>query len=57
MNMTSAIDRFKMLLANALERVCVLEEELEKAQEQIAKAERFARDQVRDQAVKEEIKE
>lgn len=29
----TATERFKALLANALERVCVLEEQLEKAQE------------------------
>lgn len=29
----TATDRFKALLANALERVCVLEEQLEQAQE------------------------
>jgi hypothetical protein len=33
--MTSAIDRFKMLLANALEQVCVLQEQLELARAQI----------------------
>jgi hypothetical protein len=33
---TSATDRYKMLLASALERVCVLEAELEQAGEQIA---------------------
>jgi len=32
----SAIDRYKTLLANALERVCVLEEQLEIAQHQLA---------------------
>jgi hypothetical protein len=33
---TSATDRFKRLLANALERVCVLEAELEQRDERIA---------------------
>lgn len=33
---TSATDRYKMLLATALERVCVLEAELEAAREQLA---------------------
>jgi hypothetical protein len=32
----TATDRFKMLLANALERVCLLEAELEQARQQIA---------------------
>ena len=31
----TAVERFKALLANALERVCVLETELEKAQAEI----------------------
>ena len=35
----SAIERFKALLANALERVCVLEEQLELAQQRIAELE------------------
>lgn len=33
--MTTAIERFKMLFANAIERVCVLEEQLELARAQI----------------------
>jgi hypothetical protein len=33
---TNATDRFKMLLAGALERVCVLEAELEETQERLA---------------------
>ena len=37
--MTSATDRYKMLLATALERVCVLEEQLELAQQRIAELE------------------
>jgi hypothetical protein len=40
--MTSAIDRFKILLANALERVCVLEAELEEARERIAELEQLS---------------
>jgi hypothetical protein len=40
---TSATDRYKMLLANALERVCVLETELEQARERVAELE--ARDE------------
>jgi hypothetical protein len=39
--MTSATDRYKMLLANAFERVCVLEEQLEIALERIAELERI----------------
>ena len=34
--MTSATERFKRLLADALERICVLEEQLEIAQAQLA---------------------
>lgn len=37
--MTSPTERFKQLLANALERVCVLESELEQAQAQLLQAE------------------
>lgn len=37
--MTSATERFKYLLANALERVCVLEEQLEIALARIAELE------------------
>lgn len=33
--MTTATERFKTLLANALERVCVLEAELEQARARI----------------------
>jgi hypothetical protein len=36
---TSATERFKALLANALERVCLLEAELEIAQARIAELE------------------
>jgi cell division protein FtsB len=32
---TSATERFKSLLANALERMCVLEEQLEQAEAEI----------------------
>jgi len=32
----TATERFKMLLASALERVCVLEEQLEQAQAELA---------------------
>jgi hypothetical protein len=39
--MTNATERFKMLLANALERVCVLEEQLELARERIHDFELF----------------
>lgn len=35
----TAIERFKMLLANAFERVCILEEQLEKAQARIKELE------------------
>lgn len=35
----TAAERFKALLANALERVCVLEEQLEAAQARIAELE------------------
>lgn len=35
----TAVERFKMLLANALERVCVLEEQLEQAQQRLAELE------------------
>jgi cell division protein FtsB len=35
----TAVERFKWLLANALERVCVLEEQLEAAQARIAELE------------------
>lgn len=35
----TATERFKALLANALERVCVLEEQLELAQARIAELE------------------
>lgn len=35
----TATERYKMLLANALERVCVLEEQLEAAQARIAELE------------------
>jgi hypothetical protein len=35
----TATERYKMLLANALERVCVLEEQLELAQARIAESE------------------
>lgn len=35
----TATERFKMLLASALERVCVLEEQLELAQQRIAELE------------------
>jgi hypothetical protein len=35
----SATDRFKALLANALERVCVLEAELEQARARISELE------------------
>jgi hypothetical protein len=38
----TATDRFKMLLANALERVCVLEEQLEQAQTRIVELETSA---------------
>lgn len=34
--MTDATTRFKLLLAGALERVCVLEAELEQAREELA---------------------
>lgn len=34
----TATERYKMLLANALERVCVLEETLEKTQADLAEA-------------------
>jgi len=37
--MTSATERFKRLLADALERVCVLEEQLELAQARLAELE------------------
>jgi hypothetical protein len=37
---TTARDRFKALLANALERVCVLEEQLELALARIAELEK-----------------
>lgn len=37
--MTSAIDRFKRLLADALERVCLLETELERSQARVAELE------------------
>ena len=36
----TAVDRFKILLANALERVCVLEEQLEQAQQRIQELEK-----------------
>jgi hypothetical protein len=35
----TAIERFKALYANAVERVCVLEEQLERAQARIAELE------------------
>ena len=35
----NATERFKMLLANALERVCVLEADLEQAQARVAELE------------------
>lgn len=35
----TATERFKRLLADALERVCVLEEQLERAQQRIAELE------------------
>jgi len=38
----TAVERFKMLLANALERVCVLEEQLELAQQRVAELEQAA---------------
>ncbi len=37
--MTSATERFKILLANALERVCVLEADLEQKTERVAELE------------------
>ena len=37
--LVTATERFKQLLANALERVCVLEEQLEWAQARIAELE------------------
>ena len=37
--MTTATERYKMLLATAFERVCVLEEQLEEAQARIAELE------------------
>lgn len=42
--MTSAAERFKTLYANAVERVCVLEEQLEAAQARIAELEADAED-------------
>lgn len=38
----TATDRFKALFANAIERVCVLEEQLEVAQARIAELEAAA---------------
>ncbi len=40
--MTTAVERFKALLADALERVCVLEEQLEQAQARVAELENEA---------------
>lgn len=37
--MTTAIERFKAYVANAIERICVLEEQLELAHERIAELE------------------
>lgn len=37
--MTSATDRFKAMFANAVERICVLEEQLEQARARIAELE------------------
>lgn len=42
--MMSAAERFKALYANAVERVCVLEEQLEAAQARIAQLEADAED-------------
>lgn len=42
--MTTAIERFKMLLANTLERVCILEEQLELAQGRIQELEEEVKD-------------
>jgi hypothetical protein len=41
----TATERFKALLANALERVCVLEAELEQTQARLAELEAAARQQ------------
>jgi hypothetical protein len=40
--MTSAAERLKAMFANAIERVCVLEEQLEKAQARIVELETAA---------------